>query len=80
MESTSSGDAEVARKHHMALSTPREKMLTTALDVSRADGSKMDRGIALEAREREGQQEEAEGPPPHPVVPRHHFEERIRDV
>lgn len=37
-------DGETDRKHHTALSTPREKMLTPALNASRADSSKMDQG------------------------------------
>lgn len=42
--SKSASDGEIARKHHMALSTPGEKMLITTLNVSSAVSSKIDKG------------------------------------
>lgn len=51
--SKSLSDAEVVRKHRMALSTSREKVLTVALNANRADSSKRTRSTALDARERE---------------------------
>lgn len=51
--SKSLSGAEVVRKHRMALSTSREKVLTAALNANRADSSKRPRGTALDARERE---------------------------
>lgn len=47
--SKSSSDTEVVRKHRMALSTSREKVLTAAPNANRADSSKRTRGTTLEA-------------------------------
>lgn len=60
----SSSDAAVVRKHRMALSTSRDKVLTAAPNANRADSSKRIRGTACEAREREEWREEAEAHPP----------------
>ena len=52
--SKSSGDGEIARKHHVALFTPREKIPTITLSASIADSSGMDKGIVLETKVKKG--------------------------
>lgn len=67
----STSDGETDRKHHMALSIPKEKMLTPALNASRADSSKMDQGHCSEGQGKGGRARRSVSTPL--LVPRHHF-------